>query len=125
MLWLRLWSALILSIFSSLWSGQGSDLGQIRHSHKSMYMHYCTHADSPIFTHVFFVFSAEFFFINRNKLCKQMINVFVKTQEDMSKASIILLQDTSCSVINFSLKVRAVLISSAFFFFYSCHRKST
>lgn len=47
-----------------------------------------------------------------------MIKVFVKTQEDMSEASITLLQDTSCSVINFSLKVRAVLISSAFFFFF-------
>lgn len=46
-----------------------------------------------------------------------MIKVFVKPQEDMSEASIILLQNTSCSVINFSLKVRAVLISSAFFFF--------
>lgn len=128
MLWLRLWSMLMLSIFSSLWSGQGSVLGQRsphahtqrhthRQAHKGMYMHYCTHADSPVFTR-FLCFLCRISFINWNKLCKQMINVFVKTQEDMSEASIILLQDTSCSVINFSLKVRAVLISSAFFFFW-------
>lgn len=36
----------------------------------------------------------------------------------MSEASIILLQDNSSSVINFSLKVRVVLISSAFFFLF-------